>query len=192
MGKSTEVGALKAIDDVLSGLDDPDARNRVLAWAWEKYSSKPRPISTDAPGSPKQLTPKDQRLKKTLGAKKKGKGKTKQSLSMVKDLNLRRKGKKSFDDFVGIKRPDSYYEKCTVSVYYLKQELGISTVTANHVYTCFKHMKWRIPADLFNTLAYTASHYGWLDTSNFQAIKVTTKGENLLDHDLPKKKGSKK
>jgi hypothetical protein len=53
-------------------------------------------------------------------------------------------------------------------------------------------MKWRIPADLFNTLAYTASHYGWLDTSNYQALKVTTMGENLLEHDLPKKKDFKK
>ena len=111
---------------------------------------------------------------------------------MVRDLNLKPKGKKTLDEFVESKKPSSYYEKSTVATYYLKHELSLSAISANHIFTCFKHMKWRVPADLFNTLAYTASQYGWLDTSNGEDIKVTTMGENLVEHDLPKGKGSKK
>lgn len=192
MGKVSEIDALKAIDDALSGLDDPEARNRVLAWAWKKFSSKPAPAADEDLESAETTTTTKKPKKKASGAKGKVKGKAKASLALVKDLNLKPKGKKSLDQFVEGKKPSSHYKKCTVSVYYLKHELSLSAITESHVYTCFKHMKWRIPANLSNTLAYTSSHHGWLDTSNLQDIKVTTMGENLVEHDLPKGKGSKK
>ena len=187
MGKASEIDALKTMDEALSALESPQARNRVLSWAWNKFSSEPKPADDfDERGKPR--TSKKRSKKKISSAK----GKSKASLSMVKDLNLKPKGKKSLDEFVDAKRPTSYYEKSTISAYYLKEELKLSAISANHIYTCFKHMKWRIPADFFNTLAYTASQYGWLDTSNREDVKVTTMGENLVEHDLPKVKGSKK
>jgi hypothetical protein len=192
MGNVNEIDALKAIDDALSGLEDPDARNRVLAWAWKKFSLNPAPTDNEDK-DPSEITRKAKKFKKIIsGTKGKAKVKAKPSLAIVKDLILKPKGKKSLDEFTEGKKPSSYYEKCTVSAYYLKHELVLSAITESHVYTCFKHMKWRVPADLSNTLAYTASQYGWLDTSNLQDIKVTTKGENLVEYDLPKKKGPKK
>src|SRR5205823_2576602 len=114
-----------------------------------------------------------------------------QPISLSKDLNLKPKGNQSFDEFVQIKDPKSLYEKCTIAVYYLRTELSITGVSASHVYTCFKHMKWKLPADLGNTLSYTASQHGWLDTSNMQDLNVTAMGENLVEHDLPKKSKKK-
>jgi hypothetical protein len=52
-------------------------------------------------------------------------------------------------------------------------------------------MKWRVPADLANTLQYTASKDGWLDTKKMDDIKVTTIGENVVEHDLPPGKPTK-
>lgn len=189
MGNVSEIDALKAIDDALSEIKDADARNRVLAWAWKKFSSNPPPTANEDK-NPSGITKKSK--KRVSGAKGKAKVKTKPSLAIVKDLNLKPKGKKSLDEFAEIKKPSSHYEKCTVSAYYLKHELVLSAITESHVYTCFKHMKWRVPANLSNALAYTASRHGWLDTSNLQDIKVTTMGENQVEHDLPKKKGPKK
>jgi hypothetical protein len=93
---------------------------------------------------------------------------------------------------VGEKKPNSIYEKCTVAAYYLKHVLGLKAVSANHIFTCFKHVKWRVPADLLNSLSYTASQYGWLDTSDRQSVNVSTMGENLIEHDLPRVKSSSK
>lgn len=193
MGKITDVDALKAVDDALSGLDDPPARERVLSWAWKKF------VSTRTPAAEHEIddsthTPKRTKKKATGSGNAKGKAKRKVNapLSMVKDLNLKPKGKKSLDDFVEGKKPNSIYEKCTVAAYYLKHELGLAAVSANHVFTCFKHMKWRVPADLLNSLAYTASRFGWLNTNDRENISVSTMGENLIEHDLPRSKTPKK
>ncbi len=193
MGKTTEVDALKAVDDALSGLDDPPARERVLSWAWKKYVSTRTPAVEDETADGTRTL---KRTKKKAAGSGKAKGKAKRTvkapLSMVKELNLKPKGKTSLDDFVEAKKPNSIYEKCTVAAYYLKNELSLAAASANHVFTCFKHMKWRVPADLLNSLAYTASRFGWLDTSDRDNIGVTTMGENLIEHDLPRSKTPKK
>lgn len=189
MGKSSELDVLKAVDDALAGLEDASARDRVLHWAWEKYSSKPVPKAEEDTSAKRRGT-KRGATKKKVGSKK-AKGRT--AIGLVKDLNLKEKGKKSLDAFADEKKPGSNLEKCAVAVNYLHNELGLTGVNTCHVFTCFKHLGWRVPADLQNTLQRTASVRGWLDTSNMDDIKVTTMGENLIDHDLPRaSKGGKK
>lgn len=189
MAKVSEVEALKALDDALAGLEDAQARDRVLRWAWEKYSTRSTPLEEEDDTEDRESSPSARRRKKTATKKKQLKpgGKKKSSLSIEKDLNLKPKGKKSFDEFVAEKQPKANHEKCTVAVYYLLHELSLKAVGATHVYTCFKHMQWRVPADLPNTLASTASSKGLLDTKKMDDIKVTTIGENLVEHDLPPK-----
>ena len=191
MSKINEIDALKAVDTALSELDDPTARERVLSWAWKKFVSTHTPAATDETDD--STHPAKRTKKKVIGSNKtkgKAKSKVKAPLSMERDLNLKPKGKKSLDDFVGEKKPNSIYEKCTVAAYYLKHVLGLKAVSANHIFTCFKHVKWRVPADLLNSLSYTASQYGWLDTSDRQSVNVSTMGENLIEHDLPRAKSS--
>jgi hypothetical protein len=107
---------------------------------------------------------------------------------MVRDLNLKPKDKKSFADFVAEKQPSSNFEKCAVAVYYLKNELSIDAVTPSHVFTCFKDAHWRVPPNLPNALAVTAHRKGWVDTRDTTSLAITTHGENLIEHDLPRKK----
>jgi len=103
----------------------------------------------------------------------------------VKDLNLRAEGAQSFRDFARGKKPTSNLKKCTVAVYYLSRVLSVPGINANHVYTCFKDVNWRVPSSLHKTLAETASRHGWLDTSDMENIALTPRGETLVEHDLP-------
>ncbi len=192
MGKISEIDALKAVDDALSGLDDSTVRERVLSWAWKKFTATHTPAADETDGRAHTAKGTKRKATRSTKAKGKAKNKVKAPLSMARDLNLKPKGKKSFDDFVDEKKPNSIYEKCTVAAYYLKHELELPAVSSNHIFTCFKHMTWRVPADLLNSLAYTASHYGWLDTSDRENINVSTMGENLIEHDLPATKTPKK
>ena len=137
MGDMAEIDVLKAIDSALSGLENQDARNRVLQWAWQKYSSKPTP-SVDGEKDRAEFARKAGR--KAPRTKGKAKSKAKTSLAIVKELNLKPKDKQPFDAFAETKKPSSIYEKCVVSAHYLKHELSIPAITENHIYTCFKHM----------------------------------------------------
>ena len=181
----TEIEALKTIDEALAGLDDSTTRDRVLRWACQKYAvGNPLPaISVDQRVMPP--TPARVRIGKP---KQKSRVKTSAGSmpSIVRDLNLKPKGKDSFDKFAAQKKPNSNQHRCVVAVYYLRHELDLSPITVDHVYTCFKHMQWRVPSSLANTMAYVASVFGWLDTRNMADIKMTTIGENLVEHDLPK------
>ena len=110
----------------------------------------------------------------------------KTSFSIVNDLNLRPKNKQNLKDFAAEKGPASHIDKCTVSVYYLINTADIEEVTMDHVFTCYKHMSWRLPSDLSNMLA-QAGTQGYLDVTDRTNIRLTTHGENLVEHDLPKK-----
>jgi hypothetical protein len=186
MPPATEIDAITTLDNILSQLHDPVMRDRVLKWAWDKFATKPLPsleLSVLDMNDRRPATKK--KAKKVRKAKTSSKAKLRPSI--VKDLDLNPKGKKPFKDFVQEKQPATNQEKCAIAVYYLRRELGLKTVSTDHVYTCYKNVVWRIPADLYNVLLLTASRKGWIDTSNTNSISVTTQGENLVEHDLPRK-----
>ena len=143
-------------------------------------------------GKQERTTKKSNKTAKSPSARSARKSKT--GTSLVKDLNLRPKDKEPFRAFADSKGPKFNPEKCLVSVYYLKQIAGISGVSSNHVYTCFKDKGWRVPSDLENTLAWTSSQKGWLTTTDMEDIQLSTSGENHVEHDLPEqaKKATKK
>lgn len=106
--------------------------------------------------------------------------------TLVKDLDLRPKEQKSFKDFIDDKAPTNNYERQAVSIYYLEKILDLQSVTSDHVFTAFREAGWRIPSDFRNSLATTASHKGWIDSSDMENLTVTTSGINAVEHDLPK------
>ena len=183
----TEIEAIQAVDEALEGLE-PAARSRVLRWASEKYAPE---FSLLDGGDQKRPTSKKRRPHRPP---RKAQGKStyaKSRPSLVKDLNLRPKGKKDFAAFVNEKKPSGNDERSTVAVYYLKQELGIPAVGVDHVFTCYKAVNWRQPANLGNSLAITSHRKGWMDTRDFNDLKLTTHGENLVEHDLPRKESDR-
>ena len=117
--------------------------------------------------------------------KKTGKTRKAPSYSYVKDLNLQPTGKLSFKDFAASKNPEDSQAFFAISVYYLTKTLELQGVGPNHIYSCFKEVGKSVPTDLGQLGRNVSRRKGWLDTSNGQDIKLTTKGENFVEHELP-------
>jgi len=182
-----EIEALQAIDTALSALA-PDERARVLGWAQAKYGSPvqiaPEGSANAAPAQPTAAPQVTLRTKSSSNGK--SSKRSKSIISMDKSLNLSPSGKQSAVQFGGGKSPSNVIQKSVVAVYYLRHVLEIEKVTVEGVFTFFKTLSWRVPADLKNTLQQAGTH-GFLDTSNNQDIKLTSLGENLVEHELPAK-----
>jgi hypothetical protein len=175
-----EIETLRLVDEALSQIDE-DARSRVIDWMYSKYKlTKPISVSSDA-------NPIATRAAKTSGLKTKSVNskKVKVVLKQVKDLDLYPKGKQSFTDFVGEKQPSNVIQKAVVAIYYMLMVLEVPKVSVEHIYTAFKAANWLMPADLKNTL-HQAGSEGWLDSADANDLKVTSTGENLVEHQLPK------
>lgn len=180
----SEVKAIEAVDSALGGLD-PAARARVLLWAQQKYG-----VATKAAipqhEDPQLQTPTRSKRGAAKTKTPKASKKAKTTISMDKTLNLKPSGKISAEAFAAQKMPTNAREKCVVAVYYLRDVIEMEKVTAQAVLTYFKHLHWPVPSNLKNMLAQAGSA-GWLDTADSDDLKVTSSGENLVEHDLPSK-----
>ena len=189
MSEMSEIDVIKRLDDLLSKVNDAKTRERVLRWAWGKHASGSAPDpNVDRGVKPDPKRPRDESKR----AKKRTSGKTKLRLSRDKNLNLQPKSKQTFAKFIDEKKPKSNMERCLLSTYYILQILDLEKCTINHVYTCFKDQGWRVPPNLGNALQEAASRQGWLDTTDRNDIHLTTRGENYVEHDLPKKEKKQK
>jgi hypothetical protein len=63
----------------------------------------------------------------------------------------------------------------------------VPAIGVDEVYTCYKHLGEKPPTILNQSLKDTASRKGSIDTSSLDAITVTMTGENLVEHDMPRK-----
>ena len=104
---------------------------------------------------------------------------------IVKELDLRPKGKTSFADFVKAKNPRNNHDKHAVAIYYLSNEAGLSTVSSDDVFTAWRDAAWKLPPDFLASLRLTASKKRFLDTSNSEALRLLNTGVNRVEHDLP-------
>jgi hypothetical protein len=184
-----EIEAIKAISDKLEKLS-AEERSRVMAWAIAKYASEhvASPAVTP-PSNQANVQPATPHKASKSSAKPKAGKKTKSVISMDKSLNLNPSGKPSATKFASEKAPANVKQKCVVAVYYLRDVTALEKVTVSAVYTFFKTLNWPLPADLKNALQQAGSA-GWLDTADAENIKLTSTGENLVEHSLPPSKKS--
>lgn len=174
-----EFCVLKEINDLLVSLDDKEAAQRVVRWMWDKYVGPGGP-------APQQQAPIARFAGGSSTVRRKGKAsKKKESIGLVKDLNLKPADRPSLADFAAEKNPVNMIEKALVCVYYLSQIADVSAVSFDHIYTAFKSLAWRLPKD-FRNMVHQAGSRGWLDTKARDDIAVTTMGENFVEHDLPR------
>lgn len=104
-----------------------------------------------------------------------------------KDLILTAEGDKpSLKEFYSEKNPLSNYERNVVFCYFLIKIKGVKPIGVNHIYTCYKEVDRRV-GDLVVSLSETSSK-GWLDTSEMNDIRLSVRGENFVEYDLPKAK----
>lgn len=119
--------------------------------------------------------------------KKRKSGASKQVPQLVKTLDLSGKGKKSnLKEFYAKYNAKSFFEKNLVFCYYLQEVLKDTSITLDHVFTCYRYIGIKTPKALHQSLLDTAFHKGWLDTSSLEDIKVPIAGINHLEHDLPR------
>ncbi|MBF02124.1 MAG: hypothetical protein CMP76_02390 [Flavobacterium sp.] len=125
--------------------------------------------------------------KPRINSTSKSTSKSKETVSLDKDLNLKPQSKKHFRDFYEEKKPSSAIEFNTVAIYYLAEILEVSNINQNHIYTCYKEVSKKAPNAFLQSLRDTASKNGYIDTSNVNDLKIPLRGKNFVEHDLPKK-----
>lgn len=108
------------------------------------------------------------------------------SPGIVKDLSMRPKGKKTFMEFIAEKQPSTHQQKQAVILYWLRNEAAMAAgITTDHVNTCYLEANWPRPATLDNAMQVTAKVKGWFDTSDMSNIRLMTRGEDEVKHNLP-------
>jgi hypothetical protein len=128
--------------------------------------------------------------------KKRGEGtKTERNagISPVADLDFVPKDKPALKAFFAEKAPATDMEQVLVVGYYLKQTLGLATFGPGHIFAGFKHVNKPIPVDLRQTMRNmkpmvgTRQGKGWLNFTEVESARLTTEGENVVEHELPRK-----
>lgn len=137
----------------------------------EKRTQKPKVKSAKSPVAPK----------KTRGANRGN------NPNIDKALDLRPKGKQGLQEFYEQYNAKSNFEKNLVFVYWLQEVAGITKITQDHIFTCYRNIAGvKAPTALYQSLIDTSKRKGWLDTTNTEDVKATISGVNYLEHDLPK------
>ncbi len=143
-------------------------------------------IDTPSPTEELNAPKENKKINKTS---KSSRSKVMESYKILGDLNLTPPEKKSLKDFIAEKSPsEAGGEMTTVMVHYLQKTLGIENVSLNHIYTCYKNAEKKVPVSLKANVSDIQRRKGWLNTADTDKIRVTTSGENLVEHELPKKK----
>lgn len=174
---------LVAIAEILKNYPD-ELQPQVFKLLIEEYLG--RVVNIDSGGMPELQG-------QALEAKQSGPKKRtpqKESYRIVSDLDLSGgPERQSFRKFVEEKNPGPGIEFNVVAVYYLERVLGINEITLEHIYTCYKDASRKPPMAFRQSLTDTASRTGHIDTKNMNSITLTIRGENFVEHDLPKKAG---
>lgn len=175
--------------DLVNGILDVEGEESFVREVYAEYKERLQATShaTDAgdKGSNHTGASKVNKVKKTKAVSNSGRAKKKESYSIVKDLDLVcGGGEKGLEAFLKTKNPMNDLERNAVFLYYLKKIANVATVSADHIFTCYKHVGRPVPA-LAQSLRNTSSRKGWIDTSSISDIKTTIPGENYVEHKLP-------
>ncbi len=88
-------------------------------------------------------------------------------------------GKVSLETFCEIKAVgDNDNRRCLAIAYWLKENLNITSVTMDHIHTCYRFLGWQTPADASRPLR-SMKASGWFDKGNEKgAYAINHVGEN--------------
>jgi hypothetical protein len=128
--------------------------------------------------------------------KKRGEGtKTERNarISPAADLNFVPKDKPALKAFFAQKAPATDMEQVLVVGYYLKHMLDVATFGPGHIFAGLKHVNKPIPVDLRQTMRNmkpmvgNKQGKGWFNFTDVDSARLTTEGENVVEHELPRK-----
>jgi len=174
--------------DLSQGIVEAEGTENFVRAIYDDFRSKLE-VTESAENTDGDAKGKKKTVKKKASANKTKKPASKRAVpSIVKELDLSGGGKKKrLRDFYNQYKAGSNFEKNLIFVYYLTHELGMSGITTDHVFTCYRDIPGiKAPNALRQSLLDTSNRRGWLDTSSTEDIKVTMPGINYLEHDMPK------
>lgn len=176
----------KLIINLAKGLLEVEGSESFVKTIYEDFKenlSNNQPLKTkEKPKVEKPASEKAVKRKPSTPTSKKRKAKSK-SPSIVKDLNLRPKGQDSLDDFVAGLKLTSNLSRNVAFLYYLIHEIKETEIGIDHIYTCYRHLKAKVPAAFYQSIADTGVK-GWIDTTNTDNLTLTGVGLNIVEHDL--------
>jgi hypothetical protein len=124
--------------------------------------------------------------------RKQGKKRSSKPAQTVVPIPLDLKGKDnkpSLREFYKQKSPSRKNEAITVFAYYLKEYLSIPQMEAGHVASCCKEVSIKVPRSIQQMFYDIHRTSGWLNIGDGRKYaEINTAGENLVIHDLPRKK----
>jgi len=116
---------------------------------------------------------------------KKSKSNSSKGPTFLSDFDFRPPGKTSLKDFYDIYKSSTNYDNNLIFIYYLTHILE-EQVSEDLVYSCYRSLGLKIPS-FPSTLNDTSRNKGWIDTSNYNDLKLTRSGINFLEHEMLKK-----
>jgi hypothetical protein len=105
-------------------------------------------------------------------------------IKLVPDLDFVPDGKEALKKFFAEKEPKNDMEQVLVLVYYMQHTLALPAIGPGHILTAFKHVGKPVPVDLRATIRNIKNQKVWLTFTDWEAIRVTTQGDNFVEHEL--------
>jgi hypothetical protein len=171
--------------DLAQGTLEVEGSETFVREIYNDYKDK---INKPNPVIPKKTNEKqDVKKEETTPHKPKSRQPKKETLSIVKDLNLAKQGEKpSLKDFCSQYTPSNNFERNLIFVYYLQNIAKEPAITTDHIFSCYRYVGIKIPRAFRQSLWDTASQKGWINTSSLEDIKLATQGINFIEHDMAK------
>jgi hypothetical protein len=105
--------------------------------------------------------------------------------TFLEDLDLSaNKDQPSLVEFMDAKIPFTNEERNLVFVYYLHNIRKIKPVTMDHIFTCYKAAKLRVPVNLEKSLHMAAN---WINITKTGRLTASAAGTRYVEKQLPKK-----
>lgn len=146
-----------------------------------------QPVVTALPAAPPEVTASNFKASKGEKAPKKKSTARSGGFNFMKDLNLFPEGKQSFADFASEKSPITDQEKYAVVIYYLEHILELEDISVDTVGSVFRlYGAWKEPTGIRSGINMTSHRKGTIDTSDWNSLKTTPAGRNLVKMQLPK------
>ncbi len=93
----------------------------------------------------------------------------------------------SLKDFFEKYKAKSHFDKIALCTYYLSQLEGVSAITPNHVYTCYRNLKLSLPKYFSQALTDTKNQKAFIEINADGVISLTNQGLNFVEHELKQK-----
>jgi hypothetical protein len=108
------------------------------------------------------------------------------SIALVGDVDFVPNGKTSLKNFFAEKAPGSDMDHVLVLCHFLQHTLQYTKFGPGHILSGFKHVGKPVPKDLKGTIRNMKKDKAWLNFTDIESLRLTTEGDNRVEHELGK------